>query len=91
MIQVREDIPSVQETTFFTGWVGLLSCNPTHDHSRYLGLVSDGAHAAVVYESEHALTVVARDELCWHADVIDVRVTGATSHLKDKRAFFSIF
>lgn len=56
----------------------------------YLGLVSDSAHRAVVYEREHALTVVARDELCWDADVIDVRVTGATSHLEDTKGAFAI-
>lgn len=68
----------------------VLSCDASHGHGRYLGLVADRAHAAVVYEREHALTVVARNELCWHTYVVDVRVTGATSHLKEERADFGM-
>lgn len=84
VVRVREQIPVISGH----GLPCRVSRGP--DRCRYLWLVSDGAHAAVVYESEHALTVVARDELCWDADVVDVRVAGATSHLKDTEADFGI-
>lgn len=48
----------------------------------HLGLVADGGMAAVVDEGEHALAVVARDELHRNTDAVDVCVTWATSHLK---------
>lgn len=48
----------------------------------HLGLVADCGKAAVVDEGEHALAVVARDELHRNTDAVDVRVTRATSHLK---------
>lgn len=48
----------------------------------HLGLVADGGEAAVVDEGEHALAVVARDELHGNADAVDVCVARATSHLK---------
>lgn len=48
----------------------------------HLGLVADSGQAAMVDESEHALAVVARDELHGNADAVDVCVARATSHLK---------
>lgn len=50
----------------------------------YLGLVADSSQAAVVYEGERALAVMARDELHWNTDTVDVCVTWAASHLKEK-------
>lgn len=39
----------------------------------------------MVYEGEHALAVMARDELHWYTDTVDVCVAWATSHLKGKK------
>lgn len=55
----------------------------------YLWLVADSGHAAVVYKGEHALAVMAWDELHWNTDAVDVCVAWATSHLK-KKGFFCI-
>lgn len=48
----------------------------------HLGLVADWGHTAMIYEGEHALAVVAGDELYRNADAVQVCVTRATGDLQ---------